>query len=288
MIISQKKIFNIIFNEKPSTIKTYVARIRLKFNKFEISQYLWAIYIHANQQKRFKNIYKNWYKNNKYKFTYQNFMKNIILFAPLWRLIFLRINEKLDIKPSKLLNIVDTTLVAKKQDKYITQKDFNKKLVTKRSKIHLGKSISYYICGIKILVFLNRFGKIYYARILNINYSDQNIFKDSALYLPYTKGFLLADRGFSNNNVRKRVNTNDCKLVSPVHYKQNNFNGNVGNFISSKEKKLYRKRWQIETVFQKLKDKYQDFKLDCTGVRNKKLVEAKVFISLTKYNSTKN
>jgi Transposase DDE domain len=288
MNISQKKIFDIIFFEKTSTIKTYVARIRLKFDKKEITQYLWAVYIHVNYKKRFKSIYKNWYKNNLYSYTYQNFMKNILLFSPLWKLIFKRFNERLNIKTSSMLNIVDSSLLAKKEEKYIKNKDFKNKTVTKRQVEFLGKSKSYYICGYKLLLFINRFRKIYYAQLLNINISDQNILKDSAIYQQQLGKILLADRGFNNNNVQKRLKTFNCRLISPVHYKQINQNNNIGNFKDEKERKVYKKRWSIETVFQKLKDQYQDYKIDCSGVKSKKIIEAKIFVSLTKYNLTIN
>jgi len=46
--------------------------------------------------------------------TYQALMKNIQLFSKLFKFLFHEINETLGIKPSQLLNMVDTTLIEEK------------------------------------------------------------------------------------------------------------------------------------------------------------------------------
>ena len=66
-------------------------------------------------------------------------------------------------------------------------------------------------------------------------------------------------------------------MISPFHYKSK-------IQLNDKEKKFYKKRWKIETVFQKLKNPYDLFKLNLKGVKNKKILEAKLFISLINYN----
>jgi hypothetical protein len=265
----QKQLISLGFRQ----IKFLISRQRIKFSIPQISEYLHAVFIHQNQHKSFKNIYK---KSN-FNITYQGFMKNIATLCPLIKFLFYKLNKQHNVKPSSLYNVVDTSLIPTKFPESIKQQDFDNHNVTARVK----NKIKIYICGVKLLVFTNRFRQIYYAQFLNINYSDQNILKSSALYEPQLRGFLLADKGFNGKEAEKRVNfSGKCKIISPK-------NKNCKIQLNKKERKIYKKRWSIETVFQNLKNIYGEFKLDLKGAKNKKILEGKLFSALTEYNLTK-
>lgn len=283
-IITQKfnEISKTIINSlKNKEIKSIIGRVRLKFTYKEINDYVQIIFAHSQTQKSFKIIYKK----SKFKIKYSCFMSNIQLFSKLFRFLFYKLNEKLSIKPSKLLNMVDTTLIEEKKLNFINQNDWDSGRVTTR--INKKNKIKTYTCGSKGLVFLNRFGQIYSANLLNINYSDQNILKDFSFYIKELNGILLADRGFSNKAVRERLNhiktsvfeTNKplCRLISPYNVKQN-------IKLTDKERKLYKRRWKIETVFQNIKHNYSENKLNLTGKYNNLTKGAKFYSTLINFN----
>ena len=283
-IITQKfnEISKTIINSlKNKEIKSIIGRFRLKFTYKEINDYVQIIFAHSQTQKSFKSIYKK----SKFKIKYSCFMSNIQLFSKLFRFLFYKLNEKLSIKPSKLLNMVDTTLIEEKKLNFINQHDWDSGRVTTR--INKKNKIKTYTCGSKGLVFLNRFGQIYSANLLNINYSDQNILKDFSFYIKELNGILLADRGFSNKAVRERLNhiktsvfeTNKplCRLISPYNVKQN-------IKLTDKERKLYKRRWKIETVFQNIKHNYSENKLNLTGKYNNLTKGAKFYSTLINFN----
>lgn len=289
-IITQKfnEISKTIINSlKNKEIKSIIGRVRLKFTYKEINDYVQIIFAHSQTQKSFKSIYKK----SKFKIKYSCFMSNIQLFSKLFRFLFYKFNEKLSIKPSKLLNMVDTTLIEEKKLNFINQHDWDSGRVTTRinKKKHNNKDNTNktYTCGSKGLVFLNRFGQIYSANLLNINYSDQNILKDFSFYIKELKGILLADRGFSNKAVRERLNhiktsvfeTNKplCRLISPYNVKQN-------IKLTDKERKLYKRRWKIEIVFQNIKHNYSENKLNLTGKYNILTKGAKFYSTLINFN----
>ena len=283
-IITQKfnEISKTIINSlKNKEIKSIIGRVRLKFTYKEINDYVQIIFAHSQTQKSFKSIYKK----SKFKIKYSCFMSNIQLFSKLFRFLFYKLNEKLSIKPSKLLNMVDTTLIEEKKLNFINQHDWDSGRVTTR--INKKNKIKTYTCGSKGLVFLNRFGQIYSANLLNINYSDQNILKDFSFYIKELNGILLADRGFSNKAVRERLNhiktsvfeTNKplFRLISPYNVKQN-------IKLTDKERKLYKRRWKIETVFQNIKHNYSENKLNLTGKYNNLTKGAKFYSTLINFN----
>lgn len=283
-IITQKfnEISKTIINSlKNKEIKSIIGRVRLKFTYKEINDYVQRLFAHSQTQKSFKSIYKK----SKFKIKYSCFMSNIQLFSKLFRFLFYKLNEKLSIKPSKLLNMVDTTLIEEKKLNFINQHDWDSGRVTTR--INKKNKIKTYTCGSKGLVFLNRFGQIYSANLLNINYSDQNILKDFSFYIKELNGILLADRGFSNKAVRERLNhiktsvfeTNKplCRLISPYNVKQN-------IKLTDKERKLYKRRWKIETVFQNIKHNYSENKLNLTGKYNNLTKGAKFYSTLINFN----
>jgi hypothetical protein len=281
-IITQKLKFIIkstIKSLKTNEIKAIIGRDRLKFNYDEIENYVLTIFEHSLTQKTFKSIYLQ--KN--LKICYETYMSNILLFSKLFKFLFYKINKFLDIKPSKLLNIIDSTLIDEKKSNFITQKDWNINRVTTRIK----NKDKVRVCGSKGLVFMNRFNQVYYADLININYSDMNILKDLTQYKSQLKGILLADRGFSNKLVRTRLSMDKnnvfdygkayCKLISPYRKSEK-------KHLTKKEIKLYKRRWKIETLFQQLKDNYSNNKLNLTGKYNKSLKQAKFYSTLIIHN----
>jgi hypothetical protein len=92
---------------------------------------------------------------------------------------------------------------------------------------------------------------------------------------------------FSNKAVRERLNhiktsvfeTNKplCRLISPYNVKQN-------IKLTDKERKLYKRRWKIETVFQNIKHNYSENKLNLTGKYNNLTKGAKFYSTLINFN----
>lgn len=261
-------LISIVKKMKSNQIKNIIKRQRLKFNKSEICFYIDIIFKHVETQKTFKSLFKK----EKLKIKYSCFMSNITLFSNLFRYLFYSINSLLKISPSKLLNIVDTTLIPEKKPDFITKDDWTKSRVT--SRIKDGKKN--YICGSKALVFINRAKKIYYVERLGINSSDQNILKSTAYYKYCLKGILLADRGFSNNNVRTRI-IPYCMFISPYHYKSK-------LKLTKKERKLYKRRWRIENVFKDVKINYSEIKLNLTGKYTNVIKDAKLYATFILFN----
>ena len=278
-IITQKLIKQSLFHIKTKEIKQIIGRQRLKFNRQEISLYLLYIFKHSIGQKSFKSIYKRL----KLKIAYQSFMSNIALFSSLFKRLFYIFNKINHIKASKLLNIIDSTIIPEKQSKFITKKDWDLNKVTTRI---LNKE-KIRTCGSKGFVLMNRKQQIYHAELLNINESDQNYLKNPHNLTGKLKGILLADRGFSNKLVRSRLSHNKnnifnhdkpiCRLISPYHVKQN-------IKLTKKESKIYKRRWKIETLFKVLKDNYSDNKLNLTGKYTNKLKQAKFYSTIIVHN----
>ncbi len=277
----QKLSEKIVKSLQNKEIKSLIGRSRLKFTKKQILSYVFVIFEHSLQHRTFKKLHKE----HRFSIEYSVFMKNISLFSNLFKYLFNQINEISSIKASSLYNCVDTTLIEEKKQEFICQKDWNKSRVTIRKNKNTHEKT--YICGSKGLVFMNRFKQIYRADLLDINYSDQNILKDFSLYLNDLKGFLLADRGFSNKAVRIRLNGIQtsvfqtpqklCHFISPYHYKEN-------KKLTLKESKLYKRRWKIETLFQKLKHNYSEQKLHLKGKYNRIVKRAKFYSTLIAYN----
>ena len=276
---------NLIFSLKNKEINSIVGRVRLKFTHSQVCHYVQIIFEHSVNHKSFYYLFKN----SNLSIQYSCFMSNIKLFSKLFKFLFSKINEKLGIKPSKLLNIVDTTLIEEKKLNFINSNDWNCGRVTTRINNLSKAKTKLYTCGSKGLVFCNRFGQIYAANLLNINHSDQNILKDHTFYLKELKGILLADRGFNNKAIRHRLshmktsvfepNQAICRLISPPHYK-------TKEKLSKKESKLYKRRWKIETIFQNLKHNYSENKLNLTGKYTKIIKEAKFYSTLINFNLT--
>ena len=278
-IITQKLIQQALFHIKNKEIKQIIGRQRLKFNRHEISLYLFYIFKHSTEQKSFKYLYKRLNLD----VTYQTFMSNIALFSSLFKRLFYIFNKLNNIKSSSLLNIIDSTIIPEKQTKFINQKDWNNHRVTTR----IFKKEKVRTCGSKGFVMMNRKRQIYHAELLNINESDQNYLKNPHSLRGKLKGILLADRGFSNKLVRDRLNHDKtdifnydkqiCRLISPYHVTQK-------IKLTRQESKLYKRRWSIETLFKILKDNYSENKLNLTGKYTNKLKQAKFYSTIIIHN----
>lgn len=277
----QKWSEKIVKNLQNKEIKMLIGRSRLKFTKKQILSYVFVIFEHSLHHRTFKKLHQI------HRFTneYSVFMKNVALFSKLFKYLFNQINHLACIQSSSLYNCVDTTLIEEKQSEFITPKDWKQgRVTTRKNKLTSEKT---HICGSKGLIFMNRFKQIYRADLLDINDSDQNILKDCSVYLKDLKGFLLADRGFSNKAVRARLNgvqtsifqtsVQRCRLISPYHYKEN-------KTLTNKEKKLYKRRWKIETLFQSLKHHYAEQKLHLKGKYKRQIKRAKFYSTLMAYN----
>lgn len=289
--ITQKIIYNCLKTISLKEIKVIVVRKRLRFSYHDISFYLYCIFVHGHEQKSFKSIYQSLNKIHSI-MTYQNFMKNITLLSPLMKRLFVQFNDIHHIKVSRLLNIVDSTLMEEKSSQFIKQKDWNLNRVTTRLNQPKGKDQSSpkdkkHICGSKGLFFINRFNQIYHAQFLNINDSDQNVLKSAYSMPSKIQGILLADRGFTSKIVRDRFSQhkNDifnqtkimARLISPYHYKEK-------LILTPKELKLYKRRWKIETLFQRLKYHYSDNKLNLKGKYSTTIKQAKFYATLISHN----
>jgi hypothetical protein len=168
-------------------------------------------------------------------------MQNIAMVSPLFYHLFKAFNRQQDIKASLLYNCVDSTLIEEKNAEFINQYDWDKARVTTRSRqssvwdevsqTHVKKSVKYRVCGSKGLIFINRRKQIIHAERSLINDSDYNVLKNTALYKPYLKGFILADRGFTSKEVRSRLksyradifnrNHVNCEILSPFKKSEN-------------------------------------------------------------------
>lgn len=278
-IITHKLVQQVLFQVKNKEIKQIIGRQRLKFTRYEISSYLMYIFTHCIEQKSFKSIYKRLKINIKY----QSFMSNISLFSNLFKRLFYIFNKINCIQPSKLLNIIDSTIIPEKQTKFISQNDWSLNRVTTR----IENKFKVRNCGSKGFFLINRNKQIYHAERLNINESDQNYLKNPHNLVNKLKGILLADRGFSNKLVRERLNHNKtdifnydkpvCRLISP-------YKTNQKEKLTNKESKIYRKRWTIETLFKNLKDNYSENKLNLTGKHSQNIKQAKFYSTIIIHN----
>ena len=251
-------------------IKACLGRQRLRLSFETIAFYLLCISQHQAEHVHFKRLYAK----ADLSITYAAFMHGVQTVAPLAKVLFFAINRKAGIGPSKLLNMIDSSLLPEKQPGSIRSRDWAAGRVTTRS----NAGVKSYICGSKLLCFMNRQGFVYYAKHTGINHSDFNVLKDTAYHSARLRGILLADRGFNSALVRERLKGQpQVRLISPPHKASK-------SWLSPKESKLYKYRWRIETLFQRLKDPYGNFKLNLTSRLTKILNEAKLFITLTTYN----
>lgn len=255
-------------------LKVVLGRQRLRLSLQELSFYCCAILEQVQTQTTFQSIHLRLQGEGATPVQYSTFMHHVQTCAKLLPILFNEVNQTLGIKPSSLYNIVDSTLIPEKEEKYITAQDWGKNRVTTRvvqkNKIH--------ICGSKGLVFLNRKHQVTQAQILPINTSDQNIFKDPLLYLRQLDGVLLADRGFNSALVRSRIQAvSRCRFISPYLKKQK-------VQLTQKEQKFYKRRWAIETVFQKLKHVWSETQLNLRGKYSRTLKKAQFYSTLTLYN----
>lgn len=269
----------------PAEFKTAIGRERLRFSKTQAVDYLWALAQQHLNQTTMKALWLAQYQE-KLRISYEGFMKNVQVWAKLWPRLFRDITKSLGITSSPMLNIIDSTLLPVKTERAITQKDWSTpgRVVSRTQKNSNGTLEKRAICGWSGLTIINRQGQISHAQIDAITTSDANVLKQPFLWLRQNiiRGLILADKGFSNKTVRERLDAwksqgYPCRLVSPYHAKSK-------EQLTDKEWRLYRLRWFIETVFQKLKDPLGPYKLMLRGAKTVARQHAQFFISLTAYN----
>lgn len=283
-MLTHKQIVVILNSKKHVELRQQIQRQRLKFNIRTLANYLYWMIVHNQSQKTFKKLYVTLYSSHSITIKYSTFMSNIKTISPLMKYLFHAFNKTHRVKASTLINAVDSTLIEEKQGKSINNQDWVKERVTTRG---AGKE-KYHVCGSKGLIFINRHKLVYFAEYMPINTSDHNILKDTCNYNNALKGIVLADRGFSNKIVRDRLtqHRNDiwhsdhkrCRLISPYARKSR-------EQLTQKEKNLYKRRWMIETLFQKVKDFYSQTPLQLHGRYTKQLKQAKFYATWLCYNA---
>ena len=269
MIISQEEILAILLTIPLSTIKMQMGRIRLKFTRQELAKLLFMLNEAQSRKVTFKHI---WHKN-KEDTTYQNLCKNFDVVSKLMPLIFSKFNEMHKIKASRMYNVLDTTLIPTKRSQSITDKDFKAGDVTIRD----VEKIRHYISGLKLFALMNRERFIFKAAALNINTPDIDAVKNP-FYYSIPKGILLADKAFNSQMVRDRLKGYGTRLISP-------FKANQKQQLTDKEKEFYKRRWEIESAFQKLKAEYGNFKLGASSRYTLIKQKAALLLAALNYNA---
>jgi hypothetical protein len=249
----------------------------MKFSIPELAFYLMQIVLHSQHACRFTALHRSARAQGLTDLGYAGFMKNIHACAPLAGYLSLAVIVDQRIQPDGL-TLLDTSLLPAKKAHCITSKDWARGRVTTR-KNKADEKVR--VCGHKGLFILNGKSQIMRATLLPINFSDQNILKDSAFYAPFlADAVVLADRGFNNSRVRERLQTIEgCRFISPPTSKNQ-------LPLSEEDRALYKARWAIETLFQRLKDELGEFKLVLSGVRKPAMVLAKFYLAVVAYNIT--
>ena len=268
MIITQDKFLTILKTLTLKAIRSQMGRIRLKFTLEDLAFYLHQLHLHQACKVTFKSL---WLKSGR-ELSYQSFCQNIDACSKLAPLMLIQYNKLAHIKASSLFNVVDTSLIPTKQEQHISKSDFEHNKVTIRSVSDRKK----FICGLKFLVLINRQGLIIKANVLSINTPDIDVTKNPYQYgLP--PGILLADKGFNSHMVQQRLKNCGIRLLSP-------YKTNQKQQLSEKERKLYKKRWSIETLFQTLKHDYGPHKLPTSSKYTLNKQKAVLILCALSYN----
>jgi len=268
MIITQKKFLAILQTLSIREIRHQLGRIRLKFTLQEIAFYLEQLHLHQAHRVTLKAL---WIKSET-GHSYQSFCQNLDLCAKLSGLVFIQFNRTSRIEPSSLYNVIDTSLIPTKKPQHLSKKDFDQGKVTVRQ----GLEGKLFVHGLKWLAVVNRQGLIVKSQTLGINTPDIDVTKNPYQYgLP--KGILLADKGFNSKEVRSRLQGCSIRLISP-------FKSNQTQQLSDKERRLYARRWSIETVFQTLKHDYGAFKLGTSSRYTLQKQKAVLTLAALSYN----
>lgn len=279
MIITQKYLLKQLEKLTFDSIKHILGRLRLRFTRAELAFYLFQTCRATDESKHYSILYNQAIQNGELSISYQSYMANVELAAKLAPVVHLNTIRDFHVVKDGML-LIDSTNIPSKEVASIKQKDYDqKKVATRKIKAKNGKEyLKSKCCGYKVLLLLNGLCEVLFAKFLPINYSDQNILKDSAYYERFLiDTTVLADRGFNNKLVQARLGAiQGCEFVSPKLGK------NPG---MTKEKwAKYDKRWDIEVVFKVLKDPKGYFKLDFKGVRTLTKLKAKMYLTLAEYN----
>jgi hypothetical protein len=267
-----------VFSMPIAELKTALGRQRLRVSRQQILNYLLGLLEQQSQMRHYKHIHGK----APCAVGYSGYMYGLGLVAPLWQHLVARYRAQTGIVFDGK-TIADSSLMPSKEEASITQKDWDRGVVTVRGK---GKA-KYYICGEKLLTLTNSLGQIVISGLLpSINSSDANVFKQPMAWASrgLRHGNLLIDKGLANNAVqsaiaflRRTLPKYTLRAVSPPRSKK-------APALSPADQLLYRERWEIEEVFRQLKDFMGSFRLSMRGCRRACLREARVAIATLAWN----
>jgi hypothetical protein len=248
-------------------IKEKIKRKRLKFNRFDISVYLYALVFTQINVCCFKQTYK-YLKKKKYlkSITYEGFMYNIGVVGSLFETFF---ESTVKHTKNNSFSILDSTLIPLKQNHCLKNKD-KTRLVVYGNKM---------VCGIKKTCIVNNKGKIIYVDINNIKTHDTKTIDKSLIEKLKNLNVknLCADKGYSSNLIRKMLIDENIKSIIP--YKKNQ-----KEKLDDKSVKLYKKRFIIENIFKKLKNIHYKYKMFFKNITRINIIKAKIFMTCWMYN----
>jgi hypothetical protein len=273
----EKQVFSLGLPE----LKRLLGVKRLRFSRGMVVVYLQCLMSHHFEQLCFTEVHRD--NAHRLEVKYAAFMRHMTQVGRMGQWLFVQHQKETGIGFDRELNIIDASLLPVKEEKSITQKDWNQGRVTRRTK--QGKIVD--ICGEKALLIIRKDNCIAHAELMaSINASEMNVLKHPMVLatMGLRSGDFLADKGFSCKITRQgfaalnqsSLNFN-VNFIAPYHAKSK-------VQLTPKERHIYKSRWKIETLFGLVKHKRKRFRLCLAGVRSKALVKAKFFLSMLAWN----
>lgn len=221
--------------------------------------------------------------------TYKGFWKAMKHVEPLWKHFFFKeASLKAQVKPGSLV-ILDTTLLSTKHEGSIRSKDHQAGNVTvrplKRKKKAGEKPKKSYICGKKGFFMLLENGCIAHEELANINTYDGQWVAHPFWFVQkgYRQHVFLADAGFASREKRRRWKAANVsfkvenQLIMPYSKKSK-------TQLTPEEWAVYKNRWKIETLFQKLKHERGDFRLSLRWRKTESHQQAQFYWACWRWN----
>lgn len=271
-----------VFSMPLSELKTALGRKRLRVDRQKIVAYLMALIEQHLSMRHFKAVYDG--KRERLGVGYAGFMHGCGLVASLGVMLERKFKQEHQIGFDDL-TIVDSSLLPAKEEKSITPLDWKRGKATLRAKPEGG---SMRICGEKLLGVINSKKQLVYSGLMkSINDPDDCVLKHPMSWNSrgLKKGVILMDRGFGNKSVRSGFEFLQATLpgfcVKPIFPPRKRQKWT----LSEQERKIYKKRWQIEEVFRQLKDPLGGFRLILKGIRRPALIKARVALATLAWNS---
>lgn len=274
-----------VFSMSLAELKAGLGRKRLRIDRSQIVAYLMALVAQQGLLRHYKAVHAL----DSCGVGYAGFMAGIGMVAPLWVKLEARFRQEQGIGFDEL-TLMDSSLLESKDEKSIRSRDWERHTVTVRPVADgsvAGGTRKAKICGEKLLAALNSQGHLVFCKLMpSINAADDHVLKYPMGWARkgLRRGVLLADRGFSNHEVRKgllflgqALPDYTLRLVSPPRKSQK-------WVLSEADQHLYRKRWAIEEAFRQLKDSLGRFRLTMKGTRNPRIREARVAIATLAWN----